>query len=43
VVRDMTLFDILVPVLALAVASVGLLIIHLTDPQRSKHTPADLG
>jgi hypothetical protein len=36
----MTLFDILVPVLALAIAGVGVLIIHLTDPQR-KRPPAD--
>jgi hypothetical protein len=33
----MTLFDILVPVLALAFAGVTVLIFHLTDPERSKH------
>jgi len=33
---SMTLFDILVPLAALAVAGVGVLIVRLTDPDRPK-------
>ena len=32
----MTLFDILVPLAALTVAGIGILIIRLTDPDRSQ-------
>lgn len=32
----MTLFNILVPLAALAVAGVGVLIFHLTDPDRKR-------
>jgi hypothetical protein len=37
----MTLFDILVPVLALVIAGVGVLTIHLTDKKHPKRPPAD--
>jgi hypothetical protein len=31
----MTLYDIIVPVAALLIAGVGVLIVHLTDPDRT--------